>query len=135
MTSNLASVGAISYMDFAGTVEAIHSNAQTPTSIVIRDRVCAAAQGIHFLTPRVRALVDHLEVIEFVSMKSPEQPSSEGVTLGSVIRIIRIIELALFPSLGIPGNSSRPAIESKEVLVDGGSTFKGTMAIQLLPGP
>lgn len=130
MTGNLASSGAISGMDFAGTVEAIGSNVQTPTPIVIGDRVCGAVQGMHSLTPRVGAFAEYVGATGFVSMKIPEQLSfEEGATLGSGIGTIG---LALFRSLEIPGYPTEPAIKPREVLVYGGSTATGTMAIQLI---
>lgn len=130
MTGDLASPGAISGMDFAGTVEAIGSNVQTPTPVAIGDRVCGAVQGMHSLTPRVGAFAEYVGATGFVTMKIPEQLSfEEGATLGSGIGTIG---LALFQSLGIPGYPTEPATKPKDVLVYGGSTATGTMAIQLL---
>ena len=130
MTGSLASSGAISGMDFAGTVEAIGSNAQTPTPIAIGDRVCGAVQGMHSLTPRVGAFAEYVGATGFVSMKIPERLSfEEGASLGSGIGTIG---LALFRSLEIPGYPTKPATKPKEVLVYGGSTATGTMAIQLI---
>jgi NADPH:quinone reductase-like Zn-dependent oxidoreductase len=130
MTGHLACQGAISGTDFAGTVVAIGSNVQTPTPVVIGDRICGAVQGMHSLTPRVGAFAQYVGATGFITMKIPEQMSfEEGATLGSGIGTIG---LALFRSLDVPGYPLKPAAKPSVVLVYGGSSATGTMAIQLL---
>jgi NADPH:quinone reductase-like Zn-dependent oxidoreductase len=130
MTGHLASPGAISGTDFAGIVVAIGSNVQTPTPVAIGDRICGAVQGMHCLTPRVGAFAQYVGATGFVTMKIPEEISfEEGATLGSGIGTIG---LALFRSLDVPGYPLKPASKPREVLVYGGSTSTGTLAIQLL---
>jgi NADPH:quinone reductase-like Zn-dependent oxidoreductase len=63
-------------------------------------------------------------------MKLPDGMSfEEGASIGSGIGTIG---LALFRSLEVPGYPEEPAITPKYVLVYGGSSATGTMAIQLL---
>lgn len=60
MTGHLASQGAISGTDFAGTVVAIGSNVQTPKPVAIGDRICGAVQWMHSLTPGVGAFAQYV---------------------------------------------------------------------------
>jgi NADPH:quinone reductase-like Zn-dependent oxidoreductase len=130
MTGHLACPGAISGTDFAGTVVAIGSNVQTPTPVAIGDRICGTVQGTHCLTPRVGAFAQYVGATGFITLKIPEQMSfEEGAMLGSGLATIG---LALFRSLDVPGHPLKPAVKPKVVLVYGGSTTTGTMAIQLL---
>jgi NADPH:quinone reductase-like Zn-dependent oxidoreductase len=65
-----------------------------------------------------------------VTLKVPDHISPEqGASLGSGIGTIGI---ALFKSLQVPGTPESPAIVPKSVLVYGGSTATGTLAIQIL---
>jgi NADPH:quinone reductase-like Zn-dependent oxidoreductase len=130
MTGNLVSQGAISGMDFAGIIVAIGSKAQSPTTVAIGDRVCGAVQGMHSLTPRVGAFAEYVGATGFVTLKIPDQFSfDQGASLGSGIGTIG---LALFKSLEVPGYPTEPAAKPRHVLIYGGSTATGTMAIQLL---
>jgi NADPH:quinone reductase-like Zn-dependent oxidoreductase len=54
-----------------------------------------------------------------------EEAASLGTGIGSV-------GLALYHILGVPGYPTSPAPEPKNVLVYGGSTANGTIALQLL---
>ncbi|EHK97306.1 putative protein TOXD [Glarea lozoyensis 74030] len=58
-----------------------------------------------------------------------EMSFEEAATMGSGIGTMG---LALFRSLGVPGYPGEPALKPKHVLVYGGSSATGTMAIQLL---
>ncbi|KAH7310211.1 putative zinc-binding dehydrogenase family oxidoreductase [Rhexocercosporidium sp. MPI-PUGE-AT-0058] len=130
MTGNLACAGAISGMDFAGEVVAMGSKVTTPVPIKLGDRVCGAVQGMHSLTPKVGAFAEYVGATGFVTMRIPDAFSFEqGASLGSGLGTIG---LALFRSLQVPGYPTKPAAEPKNVLVYGGSTATGTMAIQLL---
>jgi NADPH:quinone reductase-like Zn-dependent oxidoreductase len=63
-------------------------------------------------------------------MKMPDEMSfEEAATMGSGIGTMG---LALFRSLGVPGYPAEPTLKPKHVLVYGGSSATGTMAIQLL---
>jgi NADPH:quinone reductase-like Zn-dependent oxidoreductase len=130
MTGRLAPPGAISGMDFAGTVVAIGPKAKPPTQIVVGDRVCSAVPGMHRLSPRIGAFAEYAAATDFGTMKIPEWFSfEEGSTLGNAVSTVG---LALFRSLRVPGYPLEPAKVPEDVLVYGGSTATGTMAIQLL---
>ncbi|KAK2738646.1 putative secondary metabolism biosynthetic enzyme [Myotisia sp. PD_48] len=130
MTGSLVTPGGISGTDFAGTVVAIGSKAAPPFPVSVGDRVCGAVHGMHRLTPRIGAFAEYVGAHATVTMKIPTKISFEGgASLGSGIGTVR---LALFQSLQVPGYPTEPATSPREVLVYGGSTATGTMAIQIL---
>ncbi|KAF7719429.1 Zinc-type alcohol dehydrogenase [Penicillium ucsense] len=130
MVGKLATPGAIAGMDFAGEVISIGSNVQTATPIKPGGRVCGAVPGMHALTPAVGGFAQYVGAADLTTLKIPEHMSlEEAVTLGSGIGTIG---LALFKSLDVPGSPKSPAATPMDVLVYGGSTATGTLAIQLL---
>ncbi|KAJ5087475.1 hypothetical protein N7456_011091 [Penicillium angulare] len=130
MIGKLATPGAIAGMDFAGEVISIGSKVQTAVPIKPGDRVCGAVPGMHSLTPTVGAFAQYVGAADLTTIKVPDYMSfEEAATLGSGIGTIG---LALFMSLDVPGSPQLPASSPVDVLVYGGSTATGTLAIQLL---
>ncbi|KAF5004820.1 hypothetical protein FDECE_8697 [Fusarium decemcellulare] len=130
MVGNLASAGAIAGMDYTGTVVAMGPKVKAASNIGLGDRVCGAVQGMHSLTPNVGAFAQFVGATDVVTLKVPSYMSTQdAATLGSGIGTIG---LALFRSLDVPGYPDSPAREKIPVLVYGGSTATGTLAIQLL---
>lgn len=130
MKGRLAAPGCVAGMDWAGEVIAIGAKAQTPGEIKVGDRVCGAVIGYDKQNPAVGAFAEIVAATDAGVMKIPEGMSYEqGASLGAVISTIG---LALFRSLGVPGNPKCPADKPVDVFVYGGSTATGTMAIQLL---
>lgn len=85
---------------------------------------------MHSLTPRVGAFAQYVGATDIVLMKIPDHMSiEEGASLGTGIGTIG---LALFHNLQVPAYPTKPASEEKTVLVYGGSTASGTIALQLL---
>lgn len=130
MVGSLATPGALAGMDFAGHVVAIGSGARTATPLKVGDRVCGSVQGMHSLTPTIGAFSQYVGACDLITIKlsdttSFEEGASFGVGIGTSI-------LALFRSLALPGSPKDPAKVPKKVLVYGGSTATGTLAIQLL---
>ena len=122
--------GAVAGMDFAGEVVAIGSKCQTATHIIIGDRICGAVLGMDPLRPRVGAFADFVGAADIAAMKIPDYMTYEqAATLGSGISTIG---LALFKSLQVPGTPKNPAKKPVDVLVYGGSSSTGALAIQLL---
>lgn len=130
MTGNLCTAGAVAGMDFAGVVLAIGSNVKTARDITVGDRVCGAVQGMHALTPMVGAFAQVVGASDVVTLKIPPSMTlEEAASLGSGVGTIG---LALYQSLEIPGTPLKPAEVPMFVLVYGGSTATGTLALQIL---
>lgn len=130
MVGKLGTPGAVAGMDFAGDVVAVGPRARTAAPLWAGDRVCGAVPGMHSLTPRVGAFAAVVGAADVTTMRIPAGMSYEqGASLGSGLGTIG---LALFRSLRVPGSPAEPAEEPVDVLVYGGSTATGTLAIQLL---
>ncbi|KAJ3530844.1 hypothetical protein NM208_g9139 [Fusarium decemcellulare] len=129
MTGPMASEGAISGGDCAGIVVAIGSGVPEG-KFAIGDRVCAAVQSMNPLLPRVGAFADYVGATADFTLKIPHGMSfEEASTLGISTATVGY---ALFKSLSIPGHPDKPAAKPGYVLVYGGSTATGTIAIQLI---
>jgi NADPH:quinone reductase-like Zn-dependent oxidoreductase len=130
MVGKMGTPGAVAGMDFAGEVIAVGANVRTAAPIRVGDRVCGAVPGMHALTPLVGAFATIVGAADITTMKVPEAMSlEEAASLGSGMGTIG---LALFRSLQVPGSPKNPAEKPVDVLVYGGSTATGTLAIQLL---
>jgi NADPH:quinone reductase-like Zn-dependent oxidoreductase len=111
--------------DYAGTVIAIGSNVE---GVAVGDRICGASHGMSELRPDRGAFGQYNFTIGNVWLKIPDTMSTEAgaslcaglCTAGLAIR-----------SLGLP-MPDRPVEKPLKVLVYGGSTATGTLAIQLL---
>lgn len=129
MTGPMASEGAISGGDGAGIVLAIGS--EVPEGrFAVGDRVCVAVQSMNPLLPRVGAFAQYVGATADFTLKIPEGMTfEEAATIGISTATIGY---ALFKSLDIPGHPDKPAAKPAYVLVYGGSTATGTIAIQLI---
>jgi NADPH:quinone reductase-like Zn-dependent oxidoreductase len=129
LTGAMASEGAIAGGDCAGVVIAIGSGIP-PGRFTVGDHVCAAVQSMNPLLPHVRAFAEYVGATADFTLKIPDGISFESAaTLGIGVATIGY---ALFQSLKIPGHPEQPALKSAYVLVYGGSTASGTIAIQLI---
>ncbi|KAE9376021.1 zinc-binding dehydrogenase family oxidoreductase [Stipitochalara longipes BDJ] len=130
MTGKLCTAGAVAGMDFAGVVLAVGSNIKTAGDITVGDRVCGAVQGMHALIPTVGAFAQVVGASDVVTLKIPPSMTlEEAASLGSGVGTIG---LALYQSLEIPGTPLKPAEVPRFVLVYGGITATGTLALQIL---
>lgn len=130
MVGSLATPGAVAGMDFAGEVVAIGAKARTAVPLRVGDRVCGAVPGMNGLTSGVGAFAAIVGAADITTMKIPDGMSyEEAASLGSGMGTIG---LALFRSLKVPGSPTEPAEKPVDVLVYGGSTSTGTLAIQLI---
>lgn len=130
MTGPMAAEGCTAGGDCAGIVVAIGSD--VPSSrFAIGDRVCAPNLFMNPVAPRDGAFQEFVGVTAEFTLKVPDNmPLEESVALG--IGLITI-GYALFRSLDIPGRPEKPADKPGVfVLVYGGSSASGTMAIQLI---
>jgi NADPH:quinone reductase-like Zn-dependent oxidoreductase len=130
LSGKLCTANAVAGMDFSGTVVALGRNVKAAADIKVGDRVCGAVQGMHSLTPSVGAFAQYVGASDVVTLKLPEHLSfEEGASLGSGVGTVG---LALFQSLKLPGTPDSPTDTPRDVLIYGGSTATGTMAIQVL---
>lgn len=114
--------------DFSGTVAAI-PECSTNATLKVGDRVCGAAFGGNPANPSNGAFSEYVSAARDLLIKIPPyMPMEEAATMGVGIFTAG---LALYRSLGLPKPNS-PAIQPFHVLVYGGSTATGSMAIQLL---
>jgi NADPH:quinone reductase-like Zn-dependent oxidoreductase len=78
----------------------------------------------------VGAYAEYVGATDVVLMKVPDHTSFErAASLGTGIGTMG---LALFHNLEVPGYPTKPTTDGKTVLVYGGSTASGTLALQLL---
>ena len=124
--------GAMFGFDCAGYVVAIGSDvASARPSLKVGDRVCGCADGMNKFRPRAGAFGEYVVLDGDMALKIPENMAFEEAA-GMGMRIATA-GMALFWSLGIPTEwLLKAAGEQMPVLVYGGSTSTGTMAIQLL---
>lgn len=95
------------------------------------DRVAGGADGMEVLRPQSGAFAEYASVDGVMALKLPEDMSFE-VGAGMPLRIATSA-MALFHSLQLPSSLlKKPAEEPFDVLVYGGATSTGTMAIQML---
>ncbi|KAI7788062.1 zinc-binding dehydrogenase family [Diaporthe eres] len=124
--------GAMFGFDCAGYVVAIGSDvASARPGLKVGDRVCGCADGMNKFRPRAGAFGEYVVLDGDMALKIPESMGFEEAA-GMGMRIATA-GMALFWSLGIPTEwLLKAAGEQMPVLVYGGSTSTGTMAIQLL---
>jgi len=111
--------------DFAGTVVAVGSNVK---HVAVGDRICGASHGMSELRPDRGAFGQYNVTIGNVWLKLPASMST--VAGASLCAGLCTAGLAI-RSLGLPMPDA-PVDKPFKVLVYGGSTATGTLAIQLL---
>ncbi|KAI1424622.1 GroES-like protein [Xylaria sp. FL1777] len=130
MTGPMAATGCTAGGDCAGIVVAIGPGVPAGR-FAIGDRVCAPNLFMNPLEPRDGAFQEFIGVTADFTLKVPDSmPLEEAAALG-----IGLITMgyALFRSLDIPGHPERPTEKPDVfVLVYGGSSASGTLAIQLI---
>lgn len=131
MTGAMASPGCIAGGDCAGIIIAVGSAIQAGR-FVVGDKVTAPTAFMNPLAPTNGAFAEYVAVAADLALKISDSTSlEEAAALGVGIATIGY---ALFHSLRIPGHPDKPSETEKPifVLVYGGSTASGTMAIQLI---
>lgn len=114
--------------DCAGIVIAVGSN--VTRDIYPGDRVCGSADGMNRDRPSGGAFAEYVTLHSQLALKIPDSMSfEEASALGTAIASG---VMALFWSLKIPASLTSPPEERFHVLVYGGSSSTGTMAIQLI---
>ena len=121
----MATAGALSGCDYAGVVEEIGEKVTKP--FAKGDRVCGACHGANMLQLEDGAFAEYIVAKGDIQMKIPPPMAyEEAATLG--IGILTVGQ-SLYQSLQLPLPSA-PAKKASPVLIYGGSTATGTLAIQ-----
>ncbi|KAB8238393.1 zinc-binding alcohol dehydrogenase family protein [Aspergillus alliaceus] len=137
--------GASYGIDASGTIVAMGAEVVAAGRLHLGDRIAGAAEGMEGLRPQSGAFAEYVSVDGGMALQMPDGMSfAEGA--GAGLRIATA-SMALFHSLGLPAERLRTALDPKTqednsdieataaantVLVYGGATSTGTMAIQLL---
>ena len=129
MVSNFPHTGAISGCDFAGTIAAIGSS--VTQQLAVGDRVCGGVYGANPIAPTIGAFGQYVGATADILAKLPDCMSfEEGAAIGGAGPAT--MALALRDSLGLEATPDKPTTKPEYVLVYGGSTATGTMALQFL---
>ncbi|KAE8342134.1 hypothetical protein BDV24DRAFT_162685 [Aspergillus arachidicola] len=111
--------------DFAGVVKAVGKGVKTPWKK--GDRICGFAHGCNALQPEDGAFAEYIVVKGDIQMKIPENLSfQEAATLGVGINTVA---QGLYQSLKL-SLPTEPNKETIPILIYGGSTATGTLAVQ-----
>lgn len=129
LTGPMAHPGAIAGSDLSGIIVALGSNVSNHR-FSVGDRVSTVVPTMNSLLPRVGAWAQYVVAWADFLLKVPKNLSLESAsTLGVGLSAVGY---ALFRSLEIPGHPDKPAENPEFVLVYGGSTATGTLAIQVI---
>jgi NADPH:quinone reductase-like Zn-dependent oxidoreductase len=122
--------GALIGMDFSGIVASIHPN--TKTDLRIGDPVCGMVAGSNPGDPSNGAFASYIRVRpELLLRVPPDLPMEQAATLG--VGLMTNVMAIWDPSaLALTATPESPTEKPFPVLVYGGSTATGTLAIQLL---
>lgn len=129
LTGPMANPGATTGCDFAGTV--IATGSRVPIDkFSMGDRIAAVVPGMNSASTHIGAFAEYVTAYAEFAWKIPSDMSFDSAaTLGVSATIAGY---ALFWSLKIPRQPGNPDRRGSFVLVYGGSTASGTMAIQLI---
>ncbi|POS75425.1 zinc-binding dehydrogenase [Diaporthe helianthi] len=130
MGAAFPSPGAVVGMDFSGIVAAIHP--ETKTDLKIGDRVCGMAQGSNPGDPSNGAFAQYVRARPEILLRVPKNMSMEEAATLGVGLMTNVMALWDPAALGLSSTPEVPTEKRFPVLVYGGSTATGTLAIQLL---
>lgn len=117
--------------DFAGTVVALGSEVATQGRFHCGDRVFGAVQGSNQSDPLSGAYCEYIRAEAAFTFHIPEgMPFTTAPALSGTG--IATLGVALFWSLQIPGSFDEKAKRSEDVLIYGGSSTIGLLAIQMI---
>ncbi|KAI3333018.1 putative zinc-binding dehydrogenase family oxidoreductase [Ustulina deusta] len=120
--------GAVDGCDFSGVVVALGSGV---ANFSIGDRVCGAVHGSNPIRPESGAFADYIVSESEFTLKVPADMSfEEAAGLGATG--LATLGMALFKTLALPGTLEEPVAKPRTVLIHGGSSSVGTMAMQLV---
>ena len=123
-------IGSTLGLDFAGEIVAL-GKAVSPSSLDIGTRVCGVVYGNNPERLDNGAFADYVAVPSKLVIRIPDTMSyQQAATFGCGMATSGVLLNAL--GLNLPRSSQSPAQEKKYVLVYGGGTATGTIAIQAL---
>lgn len=135
--SSFPTPGATAGCDYAGVVVQISTQLPDGCTLRVGDRVCGGIQGSNPADKMSGSFAEYVRVPADLLVRLPDHVTWEqGASLGMVGHAT--VAQALYSCFGLratPENPLRSAAESEDgdaVLVYGGSTATGTMALQLL---
>lgn len=117
--------------DFAGTVVALGSEAATNGKFRLGDLAFGAVQGSNLSDPMSGAYCEYVRTEPDLAFRVPKGMALTGAPSISGTAIATL-GIALFWSLQLPGTFDTPAIKKEDVLVYGGSSTLGLLAIQMV---
>jgi len=129
MPARFPSPGVLDGCDFAGTIVKVGNGVTKP--LKVGDRVFGAVHGSNPACPQSGSFADYIAAYADFVFVAPESMSWETAAAFGGIGI-GTIGVALFYSLKPPGTIESPAEKPSYVLVSGGASASGTMAIQCL---
>ncbi|RYP45623.1 hypothetical protein DL768_008060 [Monosporascus sp. mg162] len=134
MPDRFPSIGAVNGSDFAGIIVAVGSDVHTThADLVVGTRVCGAVHGANPADHMSGSFASYVAATADILMKLPENVEwKDGAAVGGTG--IAVLGLVFYEHLNIGFSPRKPAteLEAFPVLVYGGGTATGTMAIQLL---
>ncbi|RDL35872.1 Uncharacterized protein BP5553_06484 [Venustampulla echinocandica] len=130
MPTRFPTPGATDGSDFAGIIVKIGTAVQR-TDLHIGDRVCGAVHASNPACLQSGSFAEYVATYSDLVLKVPTDMAWENAAvIGGCVH--GSVGLSLWNSLHLPGHPDRPTKTPEYVLVYGGSTASGTMAIQLV---
>jgi NADPH:quinone reductase-like Zn-dependent oxidoreductase len=117
--------------DFSGTIVALGSEAAEKGRFRLGDMAFGAVQGSNLSEPTSGAYCEYIRTDPDLTFRLPkgialhDAPSLSGTAIAT-------LGVALFWSLQLPGTFEAPAAKPEDVLVYGGSSTVGLLAIQMV---
>jgi len=127
MVGDFLTPGAISGFDVAGTIVAIGNDVKK--DLKLGDRVCGLAEGMNGLQPLAGGFAEYASCCDHLALKIPESMSFEAAAPAGTA--LASAGMSLFYSLKVPASLTSPADVPFWILINGGATSTGTMAIQI----
>lgn len=131
MPSRFPTPGLWDGCDYAGTVVALGHQAAMQGRFRLGDRVFGAVQGSNQSDPQSGAYCEYIKTEADFAFHIPETvsfttaPAISGTATAT-------LGIALFWSLQLPGSFDKPVDQPEDVLVYGGSSTLGLLAIQMV---
>lgn len=130
MGATFPTPGAVVGMDFSGIIVSIHPSAKT--DFQIGDRVCGMVHGSNPGDPTNGAFATHIRAKPELLLRVPRGLSMEDAATVGVGLMANALALWDPSALGLTATPESPSEKPFAVLVYGGSTATGALAIQLL---